>query len=66
MKIKTKRYTFIFKSKSNYDRTGMRNILIHSGIKAVNRIFNIKTTNKYIEKINKKGIYWESGIYYEK
>lgn len=54
MKIKTKRYTFIFKGKGNYSRRGVKAILIHSGMKAVNRIFNIKTTNKYIEKINNK------------
>jgi hypothetical protein len=54
MKIKTKRYTFIFKGKGNYDRRGVRHVLIHSGMKAVNRVFNIKTTNKYIEKINNK------------
>lgn len=54
MKIKTKRYIFIFKGKGNYDRRGVRAVLINSGIKAVNRVFNIKTTNKYIEKINNK------------
>lgn len=52
MKIKTKRYTFIFKGKGNYDKRGVRHVLIHSGMTSVNRIFNIKTTNKYIEKIN--------------
>lgn len=52
MKIKTKRYTFIFKGKGNYNKKGVRAVLIHSGMKAVNRVFNIKTTNKYIEKIN--------------
>jgi hypothetical protein len=54
MKIKTKRYTFIFKGKGNYNKKGVRAVLIHSGMKAVNRVFNIKTTNKYIEKINNK------------
>lgn len=52
MKIKTKRYTFVFKGKGNYDRRGVRAVLVIHGRKAVNRLFNIKTTNKYIERIN--------------
>lgn len=53
MKIKTKRYTFIFKGKGNYNKRNVRAVLIRYGIKAVIRIFNIKTTNTYIERIKK-------------
>ena len=52
MKIKTRRYTFIFKGKGNFDRRGVRYVLIRFGIKDVNRIFNTKVPNKYIERIN--------------